>query len=289
MKGIILAGGTGTRLYPITKAVSKQMLPVYDKPMIYYPLSTLLLAGINDILLISTPQDIEGFKRLLGDGKRLGISITYAIQDKPNGLAEAFIIGEEFIGEEKVAMILGDNIFYSAGFSELLDKASKLEEGALMFGYFLKDPRPYGVVEFDNDWNVLSLEEKPEYPKSNYVIPGLYFFDNKVVEYSKKIKPSLRGELEIIDICKIYFEERKLKVLPTPRGMAWLDTGTHNTLIEASNYVETIQKRQGLYVACIEEVAYKKGFITKEELILLANELNKVEYGQYLMDIANGL
>lgn len=289
MKGIILAGGSGTRLYPITKAVSKQLLPLYDKPMIYYPLSTLMLAGIKDVLIITTPEDLMLFERLLGDGSHIGINLQYAIQDKPRGLAEAFIIGEEFIGDDHVSLVLGDNIFYSAGFSELLDNASKLDTGALVFGYYVKDPRAYGVVEFDEKWNVLSIEEKPEKPKSHFAVPGLYFFDNQVVEIAKQLEPSPRGELEITDIIKEYMNREQLKGMPTPRGMAWLDTGTHQTLIDASNFVETIQKRQGLFISCIEEIAYKKGFINRDELLSLSDQYIKTDYGKYLLDIANGL
>ncbi len=289
MKGIILAGGSGTRLYPVTQAISKQLLPIYDKPMIYYPLSTLMLGGIREILIITTPQDNELFKRLLGDGCQIGLNITYAIQEHPRGLADAFIIGEDFIGEDNVALVLGDNIFYTAGFSELMAKATKLNAGALMFGYYLKDVTGFGVVEFDDDWNVLSLEEKPKNPKSHFVVPGLYFYDNQVVEIAKNIKPSARGEIEITDVNLEYFKRHQLKVLPTPRGMAWLDTGTHQSLIEAANYVETIQSRQGLYVSCIEEIAYKKKFITQKELLVLAEKYEKTDYGQYLYDIANGL
>lgn len=289
MKGIILAGGSGTRLYPITHAISKQLLPVYDKPMIYYPLSTLMLGGIRDILIITTPQDNALFQRLLGNGSEIGLNISYAIQNEPRGLADAFIIGEDFIGDDTVSLVLGDNIFYSAGFSELMTKASQLKSGALMFGYYLKDVTGFGVVEFDNEWNVLSLEEKPENPKSHYVIPGLYFYDNQVVEIAKSIKPSARGEIEITDINLEYFRRHQLRVLPTPRGMAWLDTGTQQALLEASNYVATIQARQGLYVSCIEEIAYKKKFIDRDQLLALAQKYSKTAYGHYLYDIANGL
>lgn len=289
MKGIILAGGSGSRLYPVTHAVSKQLLPVYDKPMIYYPLSTLMLADIREILIITTPEDNPLFKRLLGDGSQIGLQISYAIQDSPRGLADAFIIGEEFIGDDHVALVLGDNIFYSAGFSELMYKASQLKTGALMFGYYLKDVTGFGVVEFDAEWNVLSLEEKPTQPKSHFVVPGLYFYDNQVVEIAKNVKPSARGEIEITDVNKEYYRRGQLKVLPTPRGMAWLDTGTHQSLNEAANYVETIQRRQGLYISCIEEIAYKKKFITADQLLVLANKYAKTDYGQYLFEIANGL
>lgn len=289
MKGIILAGGSGTRLYPVTHAISKQLLPVYDKPMIYYPLSTLMLAGIREILIITTPEDNGLFIRLLGDGSQIGLSITYAIQESPRGLADAFIIGESFIGKDNVALVLGDNIFYSAGFSELMHTASQLQKGALMFGYYLKDVTGFGIVEFGDDWKVLSIEEKPLEPKSHYVVPGLYFYDNEVIEIAKNIKPSARGEIEITDINKEYFRRGQLSILPTPRGMAWLDTGTHQSLNEAANFVETIQKRQGLYISCIEEIAYKKKFISQEQLLVLASKYAKTDYGQYLFDIAHGL
>lgn len=289
MKGIILAGGSGTRLHPVTKSISKQILPVYDKPMIYYPLSILMLAGIREVLIISTPRDIEGFRELLGDGKWIGMSFTYAIQEEPRGLAEAFIIGEEFIGDSNVALILGDNIFYGRSFSKTLEIAANRPTGATIFGYYVKDPRAYGVVEFDSDGNAISIEEKPEHPKSNYAVPGLYFYDNRVISIAKTIKPSKRGELEITAVNNCYLEMGELKVEPLGRGMAWLDTGSHDSLLEASNYVASIQKRQGLYISCIEEVAYKKGYITKEELIKLAEPMLKIEYGRYLLDIANGL
>ncbi|MEH1738805.1 glucose-1-phosphate thymidylyltransferase RfbA [Fusobacterium varium] len=286
MKGIILAGGSGTRLHPLTRSVSKQILPVYDKPMIYYPLSVLMLAGIKEILVISTPRDIECFKELLGDGSKVGLKMEYAVQEKPNGLAEAFIIGEKFIKKDNVALVLGDNIFFGQGFSPKVQKAASLEKGAEIFGYLVKDPREYGVVEFDKDKNVLSLEEKPEKPKSKYAIPGLYFYDNTVVEKAKNLKPSKRGELEITDLNKLYLAEGNLKVNLLGRGFAWLDTGTHKNLLHASNFIETIQDRQGNYVACIEEIAYKNGWITKEELIKLAEPLLKTEYGKYLMEIS---
>ncbi|UYI79871.1 MAG: glucose-1-phosphate thymidylyltransferase RfbA [Fusobacterium varium] len=286
MKGIILAGGSGTRLHPLTRSVSKQILPVYDKPMIYYPLSVLMLAGIKEILVISTPRDIECFKELLGDGSKVGLKMEYAVQEKPNGLAEAFIIGEKFIRKDNVALVLGDNIFFGQGFSPKVQKAASLEKGAEIFGYLVKDPREYGVVEFDKDKNVLSLEEKPEKPKSKYAIPGLYFYDNTVVEKAKNLKPSKRGELEITDLNKLYLAEGNLKVNLLGRGFAWLDTGTHKNLLHASNFIETIQDRQGNYVACIEEIAYKNGWITKEELIKLAEPLLKTEYGKYLMEIS---
>lgn len=289
MKGIILAGGSGTRLHPLTRSVSKQILPVYDKPMIYYPLSVLMLAGIKDILIISTPRDIDCFKELLGDGSKVGLKMEYAVQEKPNGLAEAFIIGEKFIGTDNVALVLGDNIFFGQGFSPKVQKAASLEMGAEIFGYLVKDPREYGVVEFDKEKNVLSLEEKPENPKSKYAIPGLYFYDNTVVEKAKGLKPGKRGELEITDLNKLYLAEGNLKVNLLGRGFAWLDTGTHKNLLHASNFIETIQDRQGNYVACIEEIAYKNGWITKKELVELAEPLLKTEYGKYLMEISEEL
>ena len=286
MKGIILAGGSGTRLYPITKSTSKQALPIYDKPMIYYPMSVLMLAGIRDILIISTPRDVSVFEELFGNGNNLGLNIQYAIQEKPNGLAEAFIIGEEFIGDDKVALVLGDNIFYGYGFSERLKNAVERDE-ATIFGYHVSDPQAFGVVEFDTDFNVLSIEEKPKKPKSNYAVPGLYFYDNDVVEIAKSVKPSERGELEITSVNNEYLRRGKLKVELFGRGMAWLDTGTHKGLLEASNYVEAIQTRQGLYIACLEEIAYRKGYINKDKLLELAKPLMKTEYGQYLVRIAN--
>lgn len=286
MKGIILAGGSGTRLYPMTKSISKQILPIYDKPMIYYPLSVLMLAGIREVLIISTPRDLRCFEELLQDGKELGMSITYKVQEKPNGLAEAFIIGEEFIGKDSVALVLGDNIFFGQAFSPILKEAAKLKKGAEIFGYLVKDPRAYGVVEFDKDRNVISIEEKPENPKSKYAVPGLYFYDNSVIEKAKSIKPSKRGELEITDLNRLYLEEKSLKVNLLGRGFAWLDTGTHKNLLQASNFIETIQERQGNYIACIEEIAYRNGWITKEELLKLAEPLLKTDYGKYLVEVA---
>ena len=286
MKGIILAGGSGTRLYPITQSVSKQALPIYDKPMIYYPMSVLMLAGIKDILIISTPRDLPMFKELFGNGNHLGLNIEYAVQEQPNGLAEAFIIGEDFIGDDKVALVLGDNIFYGYGFSERLQNAVEREE-ATIFGYHVVDPQAFGVVEFDKDFNVLSIEEKPEVPKSNYAVPGLYFYDNDVVGIAKNVEPSERGELEITAVNNEYLRRGKLKVELFGRGMAWLDTGTHKGLLEASNYVEAVQTRQGLYIACLEEIAYRKGYIDKEQLLDLAKPLMKTEYGRYLVKIAD--
>ena len=285
MKGIILAGGSGTRLYPVTKAMSKQMVPIYDKPMIYYPMSVLMLAGIKDILIISTPRDIVNFKELFKDGSELGLNIEYAIQEKPNGLAEAFIIGEEFIGDDSVAMILGDNIFYGQSFTSHLENAAKLEEGATVCGYYVQDPRAFGVVGFDENGKVTSLEEKPEKPKSRYAVPGLYFYDNSVVEKAKALKPSPRGELEITDLNKVYMEEGTLTVELLGRGMAWLDTGTHASMLKASNFVEAVQTTQGTFIACLEEIAFRKGWISKEQVKELAAPLMKTGYGQYLMDI----
>ena len=285
MKGIILAGGSGTRLYPLTKAISKQIMPIYDKPMIYYPLSVLMLTNIREILIISTPRDLPVFEELLGDGSQLGLKLEYKVQKHPNGLAEAFIIGEEFIGNDNVCLILGDNIFYGSGLSGLLEEAAKLEEGAVVFGYPVKDPRAYGVVEFDKNGKAISLEEKPENPKSNYAIPGLYFYDNTVLKKVKSIKPSARGELEITSVNEKYLEEGNLSVKRFGRGVAWLDTGTHEALLEAANFVQTVQKRQGFYIACIEEIAYQKGWIGEEKVRELAKVMMKTEYGKYLIDL----
>ncbi|MGC8869470.1 MAG: glucose-1-phosphate thymidylyltransferase RfbA [Brevinematia bacterium] len=283
-KGIILAGGSGTRLYPITKAISKQLLPVYDKPMIYYPLSTLLLAGIRDVLIISNPEYIDLYKRLLEDGSFIGINIEYKVQEKPKGIAEAFILGEEFIENDSTCLVLGDNIFFGQGFSAMLENASK-SEGATIFGYYVKDPSAYGVIEI-KDNKPVSIEEKPQKPKSNYAIPGLYFYDNEVVKIAKSLKPSHRGELEITDINRIYLERGKLNVILFGRGFAWFDAGTYDGLLEASNFIETIQKRQGFYIGCIEEIAFRKGFISKEQLINLGKKLEKTDYGKYLIEIA---
>ncbi len=285
MKGIILAGGSGTRLYPITKAVSKQLLPIYDKPMIYYPLSVLMLAGIREILIISTPNDLPRYEELLGDGSDLGVKFSYKVQDQPRGLADAFIVGENFIGDDSVALVLGDNIFHGHRFSEILKRAASLEEGAVIFGYYVKDPKPFGVVEFDYDGNVLSVEEKPENPKSNYVVPGLYFYDNSVIDIAKNIKPSDRGEIEITSVNDEYLKRKDLKVELLGRGMAWLDTGTHIGLLEASNYVEAIQKRQGFYIACLEEIAFNNGWIDENIVLKSAESLEKTDYSKYLIEI----
>ncbi len=286
MKGIILAGGSGTRLYPLTKSISKQIIPVYDKPMIYYPLSVLMLAGIRDILIISTPRDLPLYKELLKDGKDLGLHLEYAEQPSPDGLAQAFLIGEEFIKGEPTCLILGDNIFYGQGFGSTLLETSKLEDGAIVFGYYVTDPEAYGVVEFDQGGNAISLEEKPKKPKSNYAVTGLYFFDHTVVEKAKSLKPSARGELEITDLNRLYLEEGKLNVRLMGRGMAWLDTGTQESLLQASNYIYTIEKRQGLKISCIEEIAFKRGFINKAQLLKLAEDHGKSPYGEYLKAIA---
>ncbi len=286
MKGIILAGGAGTRLYPSTLAVSKQILTVYDKPMIYYPMSTLMLAKIKDVLIISTPRDLPCYEELFGDGSQLGMHIEYAVQDKPRGLADAFIIGEKFIGDDSVCLVLGDNIFYGYGFSERLARASARKSGATIFGYHVSNPTAFGVVEYDKDWNVLSIEEKPEHPKSNYAVPGLYFYDNDVIEIAKNVKPSARGEIEITSINNEYLKRGTLKVEHFGRGMAWLDTGTHRAMLDAANFIEAVQTRQGLYVACLEEIAYNNGFINKEQLLSQADKLKTTEYGQYLYKLA---
>ncbi len=292
MKGIILAGGSGTRLYPLTKAISKQIMPVYDKPMIYYPLSTLMLAGIREVLIISTPRDLPVFEQLLGDGSQLGMKFAYEVQEEPRGLADAFIIGAEFIGKDAVALVLGDNIFYGQSFSKVLRTAAERTEsqpGATIFGYYVRDPREYGVVEFDRQGTAISIEEKPENPKSNYAVPGLYFYDNDVVEIARNVKPSARGEIEITSVNNEYLKRGSLKVETLGRGFAWLDTGSHDMLLAAADFVSAFQKRQGLYISCIEEIAYKREFIDKEQLKRLAEPLMKTEYGQYLMEIAEGL
>lgn len=289
MKGIVLAGGSGTRLYPLTKAISKQIMPVYDKPMIYYPLSTLMLAGIREVLIISTPRDIHVFEELLSDGSQLGMKFSYAVQEQPRGLADAFIIGADFIGDDSVALVLGDNIFYGQSFSKVLREVAARESGATIFGYYVRDPREYGVVEFDENGKALSIEEKPEHPKSNYAVPGLYFYDNDVVEIAANVEPSARGEIEITSINNEYLRRGTLRVETLGRGFAWLDTGNHDSLLDAADFVAAFQKRQGLYISCIEEIAYKRGFIDKEQLLKLAEPLMKTNYGQYLKEVAEGL
>ena len=292
MKGIILAGGSGTRLYPLTKAISKQIMPVYDKPMIYYPLSTLMLAGIREVLIISTPRDLPTFEELFGTGEQLGMKFSYAVQEQPRGLADAFIIGADFIGNDSVALVLGDNIFYGQSFSKVLRQTAERiekENGATIFGYYVRDPKEYGVVEFDENGKALSIEEKPEHPKSNYAVPGLYFYDNEVVEIAANVKPSARGEIEITSINNEYLRRGTLNVETLGRGFAWLDTGNHDSLLDAADFVAAFQKRQGLYISCIEEIAYKRGFISKEQLLKLAEPLMKTDYGKYLVEVANGL
>ena len=289
MKGIILAGGSGTRLYPLTKAISKQIMPVYDKPMIYYPLSILMLADIREILIISTPRDLPVFRELFGTGEQLGLSLSYAVQDQPRGLADAFILGADFIGNDSVSLVLGDNIFYGQSFSRVLRTVASREKGATIFGYYVRDPREYGVVEFDENGKALSIEEKPENPRSNYAVPGLYFYDNDVVEIARNVKPSARGEIEITSVNNEYLRRGTLQVETLGRGFAWLDTGSHDSLLDAADFVSAFQKRQGLYISCIEENAYKRGFISREQLLKLAEPLMKTDYGKYMVEVANGL
>ena len=286
MKGIVLAGGKGTRLYPMTRAVSKQLLPIYDKPLVYYPISVLLLAGIREILIISTPDDIDSYKTLLGDGSRLGVEFHYKVQEKPRGLVDAFILGEDFIGDDSVCLVLGDNVFYGQDLTRLLNEARNRKEGATVFGYPVKDARSFGVVEFDKDKNVISIEEKPEKPKSNFAVPGLYFYDNDVVEIAKNVKPSARGEIEITSVNNAYLEKGRLKVVLMGRGMAWLDTGTPEGMLKASEFIETVQSRQGFYIACLEEVAWRRGFIDRDQLKRLGEELKMTDYGKYLLSLA---
>ena len=289
MKGIILAGGSGTRLYPLTKSISKQIMPVYDKPMIYYPLSTLMLAGIREILIISTPRDLPVFEDLFGTGEQLGLSVSYAVQEVPRGLADAFLVGASFIGQDSVALVLGDNIFYGQSFSRVLQRAAAREKGATIFGYFVRDPREYGVVEFDENGRAVSIEEKPEHPRSNYAVPGLYFYDNDVVQIARQVKPSPRGEIEITSVNNEYLRRGTLMVETLGRGFAWLDTGNHDALLDAADFVAAVQKRQGMYISCIEEIAFRRGFIDRQQLLKLAEPLMKTNYGKYLVEVANGL